>query len=488
MSGHRALRAVYDGFAGEPGPAWRHVGGDLSYAALHRRAGALAARLAGERSPVLIWGHKDAAFAVAYWACLLAGRPLIPVEPDLPPARVRAIARACGAGAILRADARRAPPPIEGLAVLDAAAAHPEALPPATTPAGGEAAYVLFSSGTSGAPKGIRISYDNLAHFVAWLADDLLAAVPFAAVSGNVRHCFDVSLFELWGAWLRRAAVSALDHAEFASSRKYVDRYARHRVGLWVSTPSAAAPYLRDPAFSARALPELRTFLFCGEVLPKALVATLWERFPGAAVWNTYGPTECTVAVTAIRIEPRHLAAPEPLPIGRPRPGARLSLEAGEIVIAGPCVGPGYVGLPERQAAAFLRPGVYRTGDRGSLGADSAWRFQGRGDREVKIQGVRIDLAEIERLIAEQPGIRGAVVDPHLVRDVPRALDAYVGGASEPDDLAALAGRMAAELPRWMVPRFWFGCREAPLGPGGKLARAALVDAARGGGLRHVHH
>lgn len=487
MSAHAALRAVHDRFAGEPGPAWRHVSGDLSYAELHRRSVVLAAHLAGKRSPVMIWGHKDAAFAVAYWACLLAARPLIPVEPDLPPARIRAVARSCGAGLLLLADAHEAPS-LEGVRVLDAAAEHPPARTPGIAAEGGDTAYILTSSGTSGAPKGIKVSYDNLAHFVAWLTDDLLTETPLAAVSGNVRHCFDVSLFELWSAWTRRVAVSALDHSEFSSSRKYIERYGAHGVGLWVSTPSAIAPYLRDPAFSARNLPDLATFLFCGEVLPKRIVALLHEHFPGAAVWNTYGPTECTVAVTAIRVEAHHLKAREPLPIGHPRPGARLSIEHGEILIAGPCVGPGYVGLPERQAASFPHPGVYRTGDLGALGADGAWRFLGRSDREVKIQGVRIDLSEIEGLIAEQVGVRGAVVDPHVVRGFPRALEAHVGGVAESADLAALAGRMAAELPGWMVPRFWFGCREAPLGPGGKLARAALVETARKGGVRHVHH
>lgn len=478
---HTDCAAVFARFAGNDGAACLHTGGDLTFDALYRRAGALAGLIATDRSPVLIWGHKQAEYLVAWWACLLAARPLIPMESDLPVQRVRDVARMAGAGLMLAAGVDAPHAGVARIVVRDVVASTGPYVPVARD--GGDTAYIMFSSGTSGQPKGIKVSYANLNDFVRWLDTALLGDTGLQAVSGNVRYCFDVSLFELWTSWLRRIPISVLDHAELINSRRYIARYAAHGVGLWVSTPSMAQVYLRDPQFSAENLPELKTFLFCGEVLTKPLVAALQARFPTARIINTYGPTECTVAVTHVQITAAHMAAAAALPIGKPRAGCRLTLDGGEIVIAGPVVGPGYVGLPDKQAAAFPKAGVYLTGDKGRMGADGQWYFQGRGDRQVKIQGMRIDLNEVEDHLRNLPGVEVACVDVHAVRDVPRAMNAYVVGTCE---LAALARAMAEVLPPALVPRFWFGCADMAVNLNTKLDRVALMAAARAGGVRHV--
>lgn len=481
------LAGVHAGFAGCTAAAALHDAGDLSFAQLHRHSAALAAEIATDRTPVMVFGHKNASYLVAYWACLLAGRPLIPIEPDLPLQRIRDVARQAGVGLILQAgpDAPQGDPGVPLCVITDFAQSVPGFVPVPRD--GGDTAYIMFSSGSSGQPKGIRVSYDNLAHFVTWLRDDLLPDIPLDAVTGNVRYCFDVSLFELWTSWLRRIPLSVLDHGDFINSRRYIDRYARHRAGLWVSTPSAIQFYMRDPQFKGANLPDLATFLFCGEVLPKKLVRDLKTRFPGARVINTYGPTECTVAVTAVEITDAHLADARPLPIGTPRRGCALELEDGQIVISGAPVGPGYVDLPEKQARAFPAPDRYRTGDIGTQGEDGQWYFQGRADREIKLQGIRIDLNEIEEQIRGLPGVEAAVVDPHSLRGSYRALNAYVSGPEDSDGLAHLARVMANGLPGYMVPRFWFGCRDMRFNHNTKLDRADFMAAAHAGDLRYVH-
>jgi len=236
-----------------------------------------------------------------------------------------------------------------------------------------------------------------------------------------------------------------------------------------------------------RSLPALKLFLFCGEVLAKHLVLELFQRFPGARVINTYGPTECTVAVTSVEITQDMLAEEKPLPIGKPRRGCEMLLEDGQITIAGAPVGPGYMALPERQAAAFPAPDRYRTGDIGHQGADGLWYFQGRADREIKLQGIRIDLNEIEEQIRALPGVQVAVVDPHKLRGNYRALNAYVSGPEDPEALAQLAQGMARDLPAYMVPRFWFGCRDLQFNHNTKLDRSTFMAAAHAGDLRYVH-
>lgn len=482
------LGQIHAGFAGVETPACLHQEGDLSFDQLFGRASALAQELAPERSPVMIRGHKHASYLVAYWACLLAGRPLIPIEPDLPLQRIRDVAERAGARLMLLAGTDKALAGDPGVPQRDVTGftQTQDGFEPVARK-GADTAYIMFSSGTSGQPKGIKVSYDNLLGFVDWLRDDLLGETPLKAVSGNVRYCFDVSLFELWTSWLRQIPISVLDHRDFINSRKYISRYADHAAGLWVSTPSTLQFYLRDKQFNGSNLPDLKLFMFCGEVLPKALVQTLFDRFPGARVLNTYGPTECTVAVTSVEITPQMLACDSPLPIGKVRKGCSLHIEEGQITISGDPVGPGYVGLPEKQALAFPQPGQYRTGDNGYQGADGLWYFRGRADREIKLQGIRIDLNEIEEQIRALPGVQVAIVDPHKLRGSYRALNAYVSGPNTPGGLAALAARMADDLPPYMIPRFWFGCSDLQFNHNTKLDRGTFMAAAHAGDLRYVH-
>lgn len=500
------LRDIHAGFRGVHTAAYRTGGAQLSYDQLYHASLALAARLVdlpADPGPVLIWGHKDPRYMIAYWACLLARRPLVPTERDTPPERLRQIAAGCAARAVLVAE-----PDPGDLAHVSAAMADPalpvwrvdldpqpagasvavlRALPPVTAK---DVAYIMFSSGTLGQPKGIQVSYGNLADFILW-QQGLLAEASFEAVSGTIRHCFDVSLFELWSAWQRRCPITALNHAEFANSTAYIQRLRADGVGLWVSTPSIMRLMLRNRRFHHETLPALSTFLFCGEALSKQVVETLFERFPGCRVINTYGPTECTVAVTSVEITRAHLDAPQDLPIGSARAGTRLVATPGplrgEIEIEGASVGLGYLNLPEKQAAAFPRPNCYRTGDRGRVTPEGLWYFEGRIDREIKVQGVRVDLDDIEAHIRRQPGIEDAVVEPYVLRGEARALNAYVFGAHTTAALGALAEQMARDLPPYLVPRFWYAGFESGLNRNSKIDRAWLAEAAKTASHRHVH-
>lgn len=500
------LGRVHRRFASAPGPAYRCAGGrDLDFGALYQASAVLAARLMAEpdtarRRPVVIWGHKDLRYPVAYWACLLAGMALVPVERDTPAGRLRQIVEQCGAGDVLIAsdadgDLALVQAALQGLPcrihTVDPAARLAGEAPTPAPRAPGDVAYIMFSSGTLGRPKGIQVTYGNLVDFIHWLPA-LLPEDGLQAVSGNIRHCFDVSLFELWVSWTRLHPLVALDHADFAHSTAYITRLAEAGTGLWVSTPSITRLMLKNPRFNGQMLPGLRVFLFCGEPLTRQIVAALFERFPGCRVVNTYGPTECTVAVTAADITPDHLARPGELPIGAARPGVQLRTSTGaprgELLISGPCVARGYLNQPEKQAHAFPAPDCYRSGDWAEQDAAGDWVFPGRMDREVKIQGVRIDLNDVEAHIRSQPGVEDVVVEPYVLRGEPRALNAYVIGDADAGALERLARDLAAELPPYLVPRFWYAGFPAVLNANSKLDRSQLSQAADVAQHRHVHH
>jgi D-alanine--poly(phosphoribitol) ligase subunit 1 len=473
-----------------------------SYSELHAGASALCAILSahdrgGGHAPVIIYGHKDRRYLIAYWACILAARPLIPVEPDTPVTWIQRIRDHAGASVMLDATSTASAPPCAGVKTLPVPATAPAAVGPLRqipNVAAGEIMYIMFSSGTSGQPKGIRISYGNVIDFLTWLETFLPDFGPIESITGNVRFCFDVSLFELWTSWLLMKPLTALDHIDFFNSRKYIKRLREHGVTTWISTPTMVRCYLADPYFNGSELPALNTFLFCGEVLTKGVVTELWDRFKGSRVFNTYGPTECTVAVTSVRILPSHTTAQQELPIGYARPGTRLHLApwssedgCGEIMISGRAVGPGYLNLPERQEYNFPTPDTYRTGDLGRVNAEGLWYFEGRMDRECKILGFRIDLNAVEAYIRQLPGVIDVVTDIYHLKGEPRALKAFVLGPEDASQLRFLARKMAREQPPYLIPRFWYAVLEPALNHNTKLNRPEIIAGNYEVGVRYVY-
>ncbi|MEX5592634.1 AMP-binding protein [Pseudomonas orientalis] len=488
--------------------AWHHHSCTYSYADLSRRAQDIAheitrrqARSETPLAPVLVYGHKSFDFLAAWWGCLLCGCPIVPVESDNAPERLERIVRTVGARLILNTDAPALSAAHVGVIALadlprqrhDAAALrqllegtrrlldHASVAP---------LAYIMFSSGTTGEPKGIRISLSNLAGFVAWVRGDFALE---GAVTGNVRYCFDVCLFELWLAWAFVQPLSVLDHRELFNTRKMIAQHAHSALTCWVSTPSMVRLYLLDPTFNAETLAQLRRFIFCGETLPKEIVTQLWARFPGCEVFNTYGPTECTVAASQVLITEDMVASPLPLPIGRARPGAMLQLAQpldaagrGQLLIGGECVGPGYLNAPARQANFSRQAGqaTYATGDIGLF--DGHWYyFLGREDAEVKIQGHRIDLHEIEHFLRERNLVAQVVVEPYWRKGNAEAIQACVilNGSC---DLAQLGNAMQAHFPPWAIPRYWYSTPRTVLNHNGKLDRSVAWQLAKDHGEKYV--
>jgi len=268
-------------------------------------------------------------------------------------------------------------------------------------------------------------------------------------------------------------------------------------------------------------LPHVRRFLFCGDVLTPEVAEQLLVRFPQAEVWNTYGPTEATVATTSIRVEPGLLRKYPQLPIGRAMPGTRVTVEnedgelaadgeRGEIVISGPNVSPGYLGRPDLSARAFsVRDGVrtYRTGDWGST-RDGLLFFHGRRDDQVKIAGHRIEPGDVEVHLASLPRVRQAAVVPTYRDGHVDSLHAFVvlaGDAAVSADPSTLLGitheshperaervegsappsaleigasirkELAVQIPTYMLPRKVHVVEQLPLTPNGKTDRRALA-------------
>ena len=466
--------ATFATFADAPGLAYRDDFEDIRFQDLHHRALCLASRLredvpAGAR--VAIFGHKSATYLVAYWACALTGHPVVPIELDMPIARQQQIVENLNISMAI--DARR---PLENQRFGDPSilcdvseTKHAPADLADLSPVDGEQIfYILNSSGSTGAPKAICVTWDNVWDFVKWTDMLLPEAQKKYAITGNVRYCFDVSLFEMWTSWRNLRPIISYSQAGMLNTRKLVEMFAQNTIGIWVGTPSIARIMCLDRTFCAIKLPTLQTFLFCGEQLDKSLVQDLWTRFGSSIrIVNTYGPTEATVAVTSVDIAACHVTDGLPLPIGVPREGTSLfgipfaeDSENMELVIAGRSVTAGYADPRQDKKAAFRTPGEYRTGDLVTQHANSNWYYQGRTDTECKINGHRIDLRTLEDYVRSMSGVSEVKFERHASKRGRVWLEAHVVIANTDATLSCFVEQLDAYFPPYFIPRVWHGYRE----------------------------
>jgi D-alanine--poly(phosphoribitol) ligase subunit 1 len=228
--------------------------------------------------------------------------------------------------------------------------------------------------------------------------------------------------------------------------------------------------------------------------LAPEIASQLLDRFPSAEVWNTYGPTEATVATTSIRIDRNILARYSPLPIGYPMPGTKIPVtdeagkpvpegERGQIIIAGPNVSPGYLGRPDlTEKAFFILDGLraYRTGDWGRY-RDGMLFFEGRMDNQIKLHGYRIELADVEANLRALPGVRDAVVLAVMKQGMADSLAAFVILSERPSGSDfqvsnTLKTRLGERLPAYMIPRKFHFLETFPMNTNGKADRRKLAE------------
>lgn len=420
--------------------------------------------------PLVISGHKEAAFLVAMLGCLRLGVPFVPADVINPPERIARIGHLVQAG--LRYDAQ-------------AQAFVPAGGAPAPLEEAG-LAYIMFTSGSTGDPKGVQIGRESVSLFAGWIRDCLaLGAAP--AFMDQMLFSFDFSLFNWVGA-LELGGTCVLCPRETIVQRDaFVSYLANTRINVWASTPSFVRQQLFNPDFDHAHLPDLRVFVFGAESLTPAMAEELWQRFPQVRIINSYGPTEATCSTTWVEIDPAlRAAAPNPFPIGRAKPYAEVFIENGEINIAGDHVMRGYLNRPDLNATRmFMRNGKrgYRSGDLGDIDALGLVTFRGRIDDQIKLHGYRIELAEIDAAIAALPGARaGAAValrrpDGAIVRLIGFVEPAQVGPAglqplpAELDDWKHTLGR---QLPPYMIPSELVACHRFPTTSTDKADRKQL--------------
>lgn len=469
-------------------PALRSGSIVITYAELQDRARRLAAVLqeAGVEAGELVGLHLDKSieYVVAVLGCWAAGAAFVPLAPQLPPARLRALARDAQLRlAIGRPEHMGVLPDLSpDLTWISALASHPVLIQGSAravlwaAPAA-QLAYVIYTSGSTGTPKGVMVGHGGL---VA-LLDAQIAAFGLTAQSRVLLYLsisFDASVSDLGTALLAGACVCIEPSVERLSPAALV----RCLQDLGITHLDLPPALLRvvDPESLPAAL---TTLIIGGEVCPPAVVRRHAAR---RRVINVYGPTEATICVSLCACDAERWQ--EPL-LGQPIPGVQFQVTAddlsaaapgmpGELWIAGAALALGYLNQPALTAARFLvQNGVrfYRTGDRVVQRPDGELIYLGRLDRQLKLHGRLIAPEEVEAALLRQPGVqRAAVLCRQELAGRP-ALFAYLAGdgIGAPE---AVRARLAAELPAWLVPQRVIVLPVLPETASGKVDLAALVE------------
>lgn len=483
------LIAAIDGWGRTAPERVAHVSGDrqLRYGELAERSDALASwllrELPDERAPVVLVGHKEPAMLIGFLGCAKAGHPYVPLDTIMPEQRRRRVI-----------ETARAPFALDMDDVMRISADGG----PLSRRRGGprDVHYIMFTSGSTGEPKGVPITRGALTHFLAWLQSEHEFRTGAEVFLNQVVYSFDVSHMDTYLSLINGGRLVSLSRDDIGDLRRLFEAIAGARLTTWVSTPTFAQLCLTERRFGEDMLPRLRRFLFCGETLGVETAGALLDRFPDAEIWNLYGPTEATIAATSIRVDRELLDRYPAIPIGRAMPGSRVEIvddelhpvapgTQGEILIAGPNVSPGYLERPELNARVFVElDGVpaYRTGDRGWV-EDGLLFFGGRMDRQVKLQGFRVELGDVESHLTALPGVLGAAVLPVEKDGSVQSLTAFVvladfDRAKERARIRQLRKALLDRVPAYMLPRRFRVLDNFPMTPNGKVDRRRLSAAA----------
>jgi amino acid adenylation domain-containing protein len=488
---HMSNRRIHERLWTLDGDAIEDASGILTYAGFRARvaemAGELRAAGVGPGSAVMVALPRSADAVVALFAVWASDAVVVCADPAWPAGRIMNIAGRTRASVVLADEVLAAELAALGLASRPfgqrylvqnqpTAAAGPGPL--ASFP---DAAYVIFTSGTTGVPKGAVISHQSFGNYLDW-RNRSLAVDPGLRVAALAPMGVDVMLRELVWPLTAGGCVVPLTDEERGDTAYLIDALRRHRVAIVHTLPSTLDVLLDEPDFGN--LPDLRIVHASAERLRWSTVRR-FQRACGAALHHSYGPTETTVSVTFFDCTSARAIGGDFVPLGRPvdnvtidvtRDGIPVGLgEVGELYIGGASVGLGYLDDDAATASAFTEaPGGerwYRSGDLGALNSDGTLQFHGRVDDQLKVSGYRVEPGEIEAALIAEPAVRDVVViadGDALVAVIQRE----PGSSADARELQESAARV---LPRYMLPRIEI-VDAIPRTPAGKADRRAVSN------------
>src|SRR5437016_5425246 len=466
----------------------------------NRLARALLARGLCREGVVAVVTERNLDWMAAVLAIFKAGGAYLPIEPHFPADRIARTLSRAGCRLVLSergstAMLDQALESLSGVETLFIDAAYEEGHPEGDLGidvAPDQLAYIYFTSGSTGEPKGAMCEHAGLLNHLFAKIDDL-GIGERDVVAQTAPQCFDISLWQLVSALLVGGRTLLVEQEAILDATRFIDNIVDAGVNVIQVVPSYLEVLVSYLEQQPRALPDLRYVSVTGEALKKELVQRWFAAQPAIKLVNAYGLTE-TSDDTNHEVMDR-VPGRERVPLGRPINNVSVYIvdehlalvplgAPGEIAFSGVCVGRGYINDPERTRRAFMldpyREGrrLYRSGDFGRWLPEGKVEYLGRRDHQVKISGFRIEIGEIENTLLRVPGVRQDAVVVTERADGSKHLVAFYSG-ERPLDAIELRQRLSASLPKYMVPTAFHWRDRLPLTDSGKIDKKKLTALAR---------
>lgn len=497
---------IIDSYCKENKTAHINRSGNMSYADLKKSSDALACFIIehykDNTKPILVYGHKQHLMIIAFLACIKSGHAYIPVDAYTPTDRINEIIKNSQTNLVLSIS--KASFDLTSVDCLNSEdienvisnylGKEPDS---SYKLALNKTCYIIYTSGSTGKPKGVQISLGSLTSFIQW-GLKISKITKDTVFMNQAPFSFDLSVMDLYLSLASGSTLFSIDKDMIANTKELFTYFSSSNISIWVSTPSFAEMCLSSEHFNSSLLPKLTQALFCGEVLSSSCVKKLYERFNTLTVTNCYGPTETTVAVTSVDINKDLVTSETPLPVGRVKDDCNIIIkdmenctvkdgQKGEIVILGESVGLGYLNNLKATKEKFVTincNGVqfngYRTGDEGYL-IDGMLYYSGRIDNQIKLNGYRIELEDIENNLRKLKIIKSAVVLPFYRNNKIQYLTAIVvlndkDITADFTLLSTIKKELKKFLPDYMIPRKIVVKDSLPMNTNGKIDRKTLME------------
>lgn len=457
-----------------------------------------------DKKPIIVYGHKNPYMLVCFLACVMSGHAYCPVDISMPKDRINMIL-AQTESSILFAIEPYSTEKTKVVTIEDVVEICNEfdrrTIPeiPKDRVCGEQTYYIIFTSGSTGTPKGVEITSDDLDNFLVWSSTlGAEAAYKIGTIFLNqAPFSFDLSVMDLYTSLYCGCTLCLMDKNVQKDLARITPFIKDNKINVIVATPSFVNMCLLDRGFSEDNISTMESFFFCGETLSNKTAKKLIKRFPHAVIQNTYGPTESTVAVSDVRITDEIVRNYDPLPVGKAKPGTQFIISdnekriendkiIGEILITGDTLAKGYFKKRELTEKAFIwyehcgkLIRAYRTGDLGFLDGDQLF-YCGRIDLQIKLNGYRIEIGDIESNILKQTFVENCAVIPRMNDGKVKALVAVIvlsnGTYNIIDAQKKIKFELEKVMPSYMVPQNYEFIDTIPMTNNGKIDRKKLAE------------
>jgi len=454
-----------------------------------------------DKSPIVIYGNKDNLILVLIVGALKSGRAYVPLDVTFPIERVNQVINEVNPKVIVNFT--------NSLIDNDNVFSKEEMLTEIKRYKGAivspdnwlkenENAYILFTSGSTGLPKGVQITKNNIDSFTNWFEKFLKINKENDVIMNQVSYSFDVSVIPIYLGLICGKTLFSLSKDTLEDFKRLFNALKTSNIKIWVSTPALAEICIKDSNFNKELMPKLNTFVFAGEVLSKKLVKELMLRFPGARIINGYGPTEGTVLLSAVDVNEEMIEDSREIPIGYPMEGAILKIvdengntvtegEKGELLAIGNSISKGYFKNEEITKKVFFNEDIegkllrgYRTGDLAYYDGNMIY-YCGRKDFQIKLNGFRIELEDIENNLRRVNSVNNCAVFPiykddkisHIMGAVTLNED---NGLSNLRNSILIKDELKQYIPSYMIPRNIKIIKQFPINTNGKIDRKRLME------------